>query len=57
MYLDGILSTFYPEQATGLLLDDSAVNLRVGNWAEGTTRTFDGIIDSVRIYSKNLTPD
>ena len=39
---------------SGDLRSDAAINLRLGNYAGGTTHTFDGIIDDARIYDRML---
>jgi hypothetical protein len=56
VYLDGVLiNGGYNLAGTGDIADDSSIDLRIGNWAYGTTRTFDGLIDEVRIWSTPLS--
>ncbi|MHA2332664.1 MAG: DUF2341 domain-containing protein, partial [Candidatus Hodarchaeales archaeon] len=42
---------------SGAASDDSAQSLRIGNFAGGTTRTFDGIIDNIQIHTNILSAD
>jgi hypothetical protein len=53
IYINGSLTANSVTDEAGsadALPDDSAINLTIGN-TEGLDRTFDGLIDDVRIYS------
>ncbi len=54
MYTDGYPNTNIYRQGQNNVGDDSFLNLRVGNWVVDTNRTFDGIIDEVRIWDRAL---
>jgi hypothetical protein len=50
MYINGTSQTLnHDELPGGFPEDDSTVNCRIGNFAGGASRTFDGTIDEVRI--------
>ncbi|MBI2624582.1 LamG domain-containing protein [Candidatus Parcubacteria bacterium] len=54
-YINGVLSpTTENLTPSGSTASDAAGNLIIGN-NEGTTRTFNGLIDEVRIYNRALT--
>jgi concanavalin A-like lectin/glucanase superfamily protein len=56
IYLNGVLQSPLVEiTPTGSIATDAGISLRMGNYAQDTTRTFDGIIDDVRIYDRTLT--
>ncbi len=56
IYLDGIpLAVTRVDSPSGSFLTDSAINLRLGNHAGGTSHTFEGKIDDARIYDRILT--
>ncbi len=52
IYFNGVLQALTTDNAgVGTIDNDSAVDLTIGNLAAATTRTFDGLIDDVRIYN------
>jgi hypothetical protein len=56
IYLDGVKQSPLVEiTPSGTIRSDASISLRMGNWAQDTTRTFDGIIDDVRIYDRMLS--
>lgn len=58
LYIDGKETGYATQTAgTGSVTDDSAVNLRIGNYAGSTARAFDGQVDDVRVYNYPLTPN
>ncbi|MHA2334741.1 MAG: DUF2341 domain-containing protein, partial [Candidatus Hodarchaeales archaeon] len=58
IYINGISQTINELEApSGVASDDSAQSLRIGNYAGGTTRTFDGIIDNIQIHTNILSAD
>ncbi len=55
IYLDGVLQTPLVEiTPTGTVASDEGIRLRMGNYAQDTSRTFDGVIDDVRIFDRML---
>ncbi len=55
IYLDGVKQSSLVEiTPTGAIASDAGIALRMGNYAQGASRTFDGIIDNVRIYGRML---
>ena len=55
LYLDGQALTASTQNAgVGAVSDDRIIDLRIGNYPGGTVRTFDGIIDDVRIFDRAL---
>lgn len=55
IYLNGVEQSPLVEIApTGSIATDAGISLRMGNYAQDTSRTFDGIIDDVRIYDRML---
>ncbi len=60
LYLDGILQILAFEtvgNVIGAPLDDSAIDLTIGNATEDTTRTFDGTIDNVMIFDRAINAE
>jgi len=58
IYLNGVSQSPLVEIApTGSIATDAGIALRMGNYAQDTSRTFDGIIDDVRIYDRMLSPE
>jgi hypothetical protein len=56
IYLNGVKQSSLVEiTPTGSIATDAGIALRMGNWAQDTSRTFDGIIDDVRIYDRMLS--
>jgi len=56
IYLDGSpIAVTEVDTPSGTLRSDASINLRLGNYAGGTTHTFDGIIDDARIYDRMLS--
>ncbi|NIM91999.1 MAG: DUF2341 domain-containing protein [Candidatus Aminicenantes bacterium] len=50
IYIDSAIpSLSYDDWPVGTAMDDSTVNCRIGNFAGGSTRTFEGVIDEVRM--------
>jgi hypothetical protein len=57
IYLDGSpLLVTEANTPSGSVRSDASINLRLGNYAGGTTHTFDGKIDDARIYDRMLNP-
>ncbi|MHA2275966.1 MAG: DUF2341 domain-containing protein, partial [Candidatus Kariarchaeaceae archaeon] len=58
IYINGSSQTVIEiDTPSGVASDDSAQSLRIGNYAGDTTRTFDGIIDNIRIHSTLQSAD
>ena len=56
LYKNGERITSLKQNTTGVgTIDNSSVNPRIGNYAEDTTRTFDGKIAVVSFYNRGLT--
>jgi hypothetical protein len=55
MYVNNIESGYGGNTALGTRVIDNLQTVKIGN-NNGCTRTFDGIIDDVRIYNRTLTP-
>jgi hypothetical protein len=56
IYLNGVLQSPLVEiTPTGSIATDAGISMRMGNYAQDTSRTFDGIIDDVRIYDRLLS--
>ncbi|MDJ0939562.1 MAG: DNRLRE domain-containing protein [Woeseiaceae bacterium] len=56
IYLNGVKQSPLVEiTPTGTLATDAGIALRMGNYAQDTSRTFDGVIDDVRIYDRLLS--
>ena len=56
IYLNGSSTPVIRVDApSGDIRSDAAINLRLGNFAGGTSHTFDGTIDDVRIYDSMLS--
>lgn len=56
VYIDGVSQALIESSSpAGSLRSDAALNLTLGNYAQGTNRTFDGMIDDVRIYPRLLS--
>jgi hypothetical protein len=50
IYIDTVSQSLdYDDWPVGSPMDDSTVNCRIGNFAGGSTRTFEGVIDEVRM--------
>ena len=50
IYIDTVSQSLsFDDWPVGSPMDDSAVNCRIGNFAGGSTRTFEGVIDEVRM--------
>lgn len=57
IYLNGVRQSPLVEIApVGSVATDAGIALRMGNFAQATSRTFDGIVDDVRIYDRLLDP-
>ena len=55
IYLNGSpLLVTRVDTPSGSVRSDASINLRLGNYAGGTTHTFDGKIDDARIYDRML---
>lgn len=55
IYINGTPATVMRIDApSGSFLSDASINLRLGNFAGGTSQTFDGNIDDVRLYDQML---
>ena len=55
IYLDGSpVAVTRVDSPSGSIRSDAAINLRLGNFAGGTSHTFDGTIDDARIYDRML---
>ena len=55
IYVDGSpLLVTEKDTPSGDIRSDAPIDLRLGNYAGGTTHTFDGIIDDARIYDRIL---
>lgn len=55
IYLDGApVSVTRVDSPSGDPRSDASIGLRLGNYAGGTSHTFDGMIDDVRIYDEIL---
>ena len=56
IYLNGApLTVTRVDSPSGSVRSDAAINLRLGNFAGGTSHTFGGMIDDARIYDHMLT--
>ena len=56
-YVDGVPLALTENRApVGSLRSDASRMLRLGNYSGGTNRTFEGVIDDVRIYDRRLSP-
>ncbi len=56
LYINGVQQTVTETiTPSGTYNTDAAISLRLGNYAGDTTRTFDGSLDDVRIYSRGLS--
>jgi hypothetical protein len=56
IYIDGVVQTLTElDTPSGTPLSDAAINLTLGNYAQDTSRTFDGILDDIRIYDRALS--
>ena len=56
IYLDGVaLPVTRIDSPSGSIRSDAAINLRLGNFAGGTSHTFEGTIDDARIYDRMLS--
>ncbi|QDS88367.1 Cadherin domain protein [Rosistilla ulvae] len=50
IYVDGVLQTVTEMRTpSGSVLSDAAIDMTVGNFAQATSRAFDGLIDELRI--------
>ena len=55
IYLNGSpVAVTKVDKPSGSIRSDASINLRLGNYAGGTTHTFDGKIDDARIYDRIL---
>ncbi len=55
IYVNGApVTTTRVDSPSGSVRTDASINLRLGSFAGGTTHTFDGTIDDVRIYGQVL---
>jgi hypothetical protein len=55
IYLNGVEQSSLVEiTPTGTIATDAGISMRMGNYAQDTSRTFDGMIDDVRIYDRVL---
>ena len=58
LYIDGAAQTVTETSTpSGTRLSDSGVTLTMGNYAIDLSRTFDGLLDDVRIYDRMLTEE
>ena len=58
LYVNGVaLSVTEINNPSGDYQSDAAYAMRIGNFANGTQRTFEGVIDDVRMYGRALTAD
>ncbi|MCH8148928.1 MAG: hypothetical protein IH987_13275, partial [Planctomycetes bacterium] len=56
IYINGVSKTVTNSTPpVGTYNTDAAIALRIGNFAGDTTRTFDGSLDDIRIYSRELS--
>ena len=56
IYINGNpVTVIETDSPSGNYRSDAAINLRLGNYAGGTTHTFDGVIDDARIYDRRLS--
>ena len=56
IYIDGVLQSLNEDESPdGSLRSDASRTLTLGNYANSTNRTFDGLIDDVRIYGRLLS--
>ncbi|MGB5519134.1 MAG: DNRLRE domain-containing protein [Gammaproteobacteria bacterium] len=55
IYIDGVAQTLVElDTPVGTASSDAGINLTLGNYALDTSRTFDGILDDIRIYDQML---
>ena len=55
VYIDGVAQTLIElDTPSGTPSSDAAVNFTIGNYALATSRTFDGVLDDVRVYDRAL---
>jgi Concanavalin A-like lectin/glucanases superfamily len=58
MYIDGVVQNLTEGSSpSGDPSSDAASNLSIGNFDTSGPRTFNGLIDDVRIYNRALSPD
>lgn len=58
IYIDGVLQTLTRNRTpSGAARSDAALNLTVGNHSVASSRTFDGLIDEVRIASTEISAE
>ena len=58
LYINGVPQTVMEiDTPSGVPRSDAAINLTLGNYALDTNRTWDGLIDDVRIYNRMLDSD
>lgn len=58
VYINGVLQTLTENKTpSGSARSDAALNLTLGNHSAATTRTFDGLIDEVRIARGEISAD
>ncbi|MEM7280758.1 MAG: LamG-like jellyroll fold domain-containing protein [Pseudomonadota bacterium] len=56
VYINGVEQTLAEHSApSGTLRSDAGVDLRIGNFSGGTDRSFQGLIDDVRLYGDMLS--
>jgi hypothetical protein len=55
IYIDGVLQTLTElDTPSGSPSSDAAVDFTIGNYALANSRTFDGVLDDVRLYDRML---
>ncbi|QDV13024.1 putative outer membrane protein PmpB precursor [Rosistilla oblonga] len=58
IYIDGVLQNLNETRtASGTARSDAAIDMTVGNYAQDTSRAFDGLIDELRISDQTRTAD
>ncbi len=56
IYIDGVPQTLIElDTPSGTPSSDAAINLTLGNYALDTSRTFDGVLDDIRLYDRTLS--